>query len=76
MSADKLNSFIFERKEPYQDKDIIKDGIHLVYPFIVCDTDIQHLIREEVLRNCESILNNYVVKMVMKIKVSLIKQIG
>ena len=58
VTADKLNAFIFERIKPYQDNDVIKDGIHMVYPFIVCDTYVQHLIREEVLKNCESILKS------------------
>ena len=46
VTPDKLNAFIFERKEPYQDKEVNKDDIHIIYPFIVCDTDIQHLIRK------------------------------
>src|SRR5205823_5761397 len=39
VTSDKLNAFIFERIKPYQDNKIIKDGIHLIYPNIVCDTD-------------------------------------
>jgi len=60
VTTDKLNAFIFEMIKPYQYNEIIKDCIHITYPFIVCNTDIQHLIREEVLKNCESILQQLV----------------
>lgn len=52
-----LQAFIFERDTPYPDKGNYKDGIHIMYPYIVCDTDIQHLIREHVLQHCQSIVS-------------------
>ena len=42
---------IFERKQPYKDKNYTKDGLHLMYPDIICDTKIQHLIRKHVISN-------------------------
>lgn len=54
---EKLKIFIFERLEPYRDRGNIKDGIHIMYPYIVCDTQIQHLIREYVVMYCQPILS-------------------
>lgn len=65
VSDDQLKAFVFERKAPYKDRGNTKDGVHIMYPNIICDTDIQHLIRDHVLLYCEPILskigckNNY-----------------
>ena len=65
INSDQLNCFVFERDEPYTKDGRIKDGIHLMYPDIICDTKIQHLIREHVLLHCQNVLsqlgckNNY-----------------
>jgi P4 family phage/plasmid primase-like protien len=62
---DQLKAFVFERKLPYKDRGNTKDGIHIMYPYIVADTKIQHLIREHVLIHCQPVLsqlgckNNY-----------------
>lgn len=45
-----LESYILERPSPYTDKGKIKDGLHIVYPDMVISTDIQHMIRDEVIR--------------------------
>ena len=57
VNPDRLNCFVFERDEPYQMFGITKDGIHLMYPDIICDTKIQHLIREHVIMNCQHVLS-------------------
>jgi len=57
VEIDKLKAFVFERDAPYRDRGNCKDGIHLMYPYIVCDTDIQYLIREYVLLYCQPILS-------------------
>ena len=51
-----LRAFVFERDQPYKNKGNFKDGIHIMYPNIICDTTIQHLIREHVLSNCQPVL--------------------
>lgn len=56
VTDDQLKAFIFERDAPYKDKGNTKDGVHLMYPYIVCDTSIQHLIRDNVLLKCPTIL--------------------
>lgn len=53
---DNIKAFIFERDQPYIDRGNCKDGIHIMYPYIVCHVDIQHKIREHVLSHCQSIL--------------------
>ncbi len=44
-----LNAYIFERDKPYIANGNVKDGVHLMYPEIITDVKIQHLIREFVL---------------------------
>ena len=56
VSQEELRAFVFERDAPYKDKGNMKDGIHIMYPHIICDTKIQHLIREYVLVNCQPVL--------------------
>ena len=54
---EKMLAFVFERDSPYKsDKGQVKDGIHVIYPYIICHTKIQHLIRKHVLKYCDSIL--------------------
>lgn len=57
VTSDQLKAFIFERDAPYKDRGNCKDGIHIMYPYIVCDTDIQHLIRDYVLLYCQPVLS-------------------
>lgn len=54
---EQLKAFVFERDHPYKDRGNIKDGIHIMFPYLICDTKIQHLIREHVLVNCQPILS-------------------
>jgi len=55
---DKLTSFVFQRDEPYKSKDIIKDGLHIMYPYIVCEPNVQHYIRKCVLKNIHNVLKD------------------
>lgn len=55
LKPDDLTAFVFERNAPYVAKGNCKDGIHIMYPSIACNTQIQHLIREYVLKQCEPI---------------------
>lgn len=45
-----LKSFIFEKPEPYTSKGILKDGIHIMYPFIVSEPNVQYYIRDNILK--------------------------
>jgi P4 family phage/plasmid primase-like protien len=44
-----LIAYVFEREKPYISKGNVKDGIHIIYPKVTCDTTIQHLIRLKVI---------------------------
>jgi Megaviricetes DNA primase len=44
---------VFERSKPYQANGNTKDGVHLMFPAIICDTKIQHLIRDRYLTNAQ-----------------------
>lgn len=54
---DQVKAFVFERDAPYRDRGNCKDGIHIIYPYIICDTDIQYLIRDYVLLYCQPVLS-------------------
>ena len=47
------------KRDPKTSKLIIKDGIHIMFPFITTYYKIAHKIREEVLIELEEILNSY-----------------
>lgn len=56
-SKEKMNAFIMTRDGPYKDnKGIIKDGIHIMYPQIICDYNIQEMIRLEVLETSKPLI--------------------
>jgi P4 family phage/plasmid primase-like protien len=57
VTDEQLKAFVFERDAPYSDKGNGKDGIHLMYPDIICDTDIQHLVREYVINLSQPVLS-------------------
>jgi len=48
-----IQAFVFERPEPYPDKDLIKDGIHIMFPFIISEPTVQHIIRDEAIKLLE-----------------------
>jgi P4 family phage/plasmid primase-like protien len=48
--SDKSVALIFERKTPYFYKGEVKDGIHIMFPYIVSEPSIQYLIREKVIK--------------------------
>lgn len=54
----KLDAYVLQRNNPYPHQGNIKDGLHILYPEIYCDTDIQHAIRHEVLKRIDLFLNN------------------
>ena len=45
-----LTAFVFQRSKPYLANKVMKDGIHIMYPFIVTEPAIQYLIRDNVLK--------------------------
>jgi len=54
----KVKCFVFQRDAPYKDRGYTKDGIHLMYPFVVCNTDIQHFMRKEILISIEKTIQD------------------
>jgi P4 family phage/plasmid primase-like protien len=59
---DSLISYVFERQSPYQQKGETKDGIHIMYPYLICDTNIQHVIREAVVQETGDIFKDLPLK--------------
>lgn len=58
VSDEQLKAFIFERDAPYKDRGNTKDGVHIMYPHIVCDAEIQLLMRDYVLLHSQPILSS------------------
>jgi len=46
-----IRSFVFERDGPYYEKGNYKDGIHIMYPDVVLNVFVQHMIRKEVMKD-------------------------
>lgn len=46
-----LQAFIFERPSPYHSKGVLKDGIHIMYPFLITEPAVQFYIRDLVLKH-------------------------
>lgn len=59
MPADKpITAYVFQRNNPYAEKGNMKDGIHIMYPEICIQTEIQRLIRSHVLKNIDRFIAN------------------
>lgn len=58
LDDNQLQAFIFERDTPYKDRSVCKDGIHIIYPYVICNTQIQYLIRDYVLLYCHPIIDS------------------
>ena len=54
----RLSSFVFERDNIYKTKGITKDGIHIMFPYIVSLPVAQYYIRNNILKKIEEIIND------------------
>lgn len=59
---DRLVAFTFQRSKCYKSKGITKDGIHIMYPFIVSEPDVQLYLRSNILKKIGPILSDLPVK--------------
>ena len=46
-----FKGYIFEKPSPYRSDGFIKDGIHIMFPTIISEPDVQYEIRENVIHN-------------------------
>lgn len=56
VEVDAINFYIMEKPHPVIDKDLLKDGIHILIPGIVTKSSVQYLLRDAVLTRLESVL--------------------
>ena len=49
-----LKAFIFEKRKPLADKGCVKDGIHIMFPYINTTKDVQHVIRECIVKDFQN----------------------
>ena len=45
------DAFVMEKSKPTQKKDCVKDGVHIMFPYIVTEPAIQHYFRDDVLHS-------------------------
>jgi len=64
-NSEKLMCFVFERNEPYKNKGVTKDGIHIMFPFIVSQPNAQYYIRDNVLKKIHDIISDLNLKNVV-----------
>ena len=57
-NSNKLHAFVFERPSAYIEKNIKKDGIHIIFPYIVSTPQVQYFIRDNILKKINPILEN------------------
>ena len=50
--------YVFTRKEPYADKGLTKDGIHLIFPYIHVRQELRYLSRRYVIDNFRNEIEN------------------
>jgi P4 family phage/plasmid primase-like protien len=62
VNSPKLHAFVFERPSSYIEKNIKKDGIHLIFPYIVSTPQVQYFIRENILKKINLILEDLPVR--------------
>ena len=63
--GDKLDAFVFEKPKPTITDTNIKDGIHIIFPYIICNSKIRYKIRDDVINhiinnNNDSIFNDFI----------------
>ena len=58
----RLIAFVFQRAKPYKDRGKTKDGIHIMFPFIVSAPEPQYYIRNQILGKIGSVLGDLPVK--------------
>jgi hypothetical protein len=55
VSHESIIACVMEKDMPTLDNGVVKDGFHIVYPYIVCKPDVHYVIRENVIQN---VINN------------------
>lgn len=60
--TNKLRAFILERDAPRVDKNVVKDGIHIVFPYIISVPNVQYTIRNNILKKCPEIFKDMPLK--------------
>lgn len=59
---DDIAAFVFERDAPYKYKALTKDGIHIMFPYIVSAPNVQMIMRRNVIKNASAIFEDIPIK--------------
>lgn len=52
-------AFVFEKKKPIEyDETTMKDGIHIIFPYLITEPSIQFIIRNNLLNDCKEIIKS------------------
>ncbi len=58
----RLVAFVFEREKAYKSKGITKDGIHIMFPFIITPPEHQYYIRRNILKKIQPVIADLPIK--------------
>lgn len=70
------DAFVFEKKETTQKTNHVKDGIHIMFPYIVTELAVQYFIREELLIEAKELLETELSPIEDIIDISVIEKNG
>jgi P4 family phage/plasmid primase-like protien len=62
LDVPEFNVFILQKPTPVVDKNVLKDGVHLIFPDLVTAPSVQYLIRNGVLKECAAIFDKFGLK--------------
>ena len=51
-----METFILEKSSPVEDsknKEVMKDGVHIIIPYIVSNYNVLHLVRNDIIQDSE-----------------------
>lgn len=57
VNQDDLHVYVMEKPEPIEERNLVKDGIHFIFPNIIVDHKIQHYIRKKILEKPMIVFN-------------------
>ena len=58
IDVESFDAYVMEKPTPVIDKDLVKDGIHIVIPNIITRPSVQYLIRKDLLNNHQNIFED------------------
>lgn len=71
-----FDAFVFEKANTSKKQNFVKDGVHIVFPFIVTELAVQYFFREEIILETKELLENDLTPIEDIIDISIIEKNG